>query len=103
MAPTAFRRQDRTGEHPATAAVTHSLFAPEHVLAERLATNEPLHVPIERATDAGLITAGLAAEPDRSRLLRDKLTQAAEASAAFHPLRAVARARILVRAAFGRT
>lgn len=28
----------------ATVAVTHSLFALEHVLAERLATNEPLHV-----------------------------------------------------------
>lgn len=80
----------------ATVAVTHSLFALEHVLAERLAANEPLHDLIERATDAGLITAGLAAELDRSRLLRDKLTQGAESSAALRPLRAVA----LVRAVF---
>lgn len=80
----------------ATVAVTHSLFALEHVLAERLATNEPLHDLIERATDAGLITAGLAAELDRSRLLRDKLTQGAESSAALRPLRAVA----MVRAVF---
>ncbi|MET8751698.1 hypothetical protein ABZW32_16585 [Streptomyces sp. NPDC004667] len=74
----------------ATVAVTHSLFALEHVLAERLATKEPLHVLIERATDAELITAGLAAELDRSRLLRDRLTQGAASSAALHPLRAVA-------------
>ncbi len=80
----------------ATVAVTHSLFALEHVLAERLATHEPLHVLIERATDAGLITAGLAAELDSSRLLRDKLAQGAESSAALRPLRAVA----LVRAVF---
>lgn len=73
----------------ATVAVTHSLFALEHVLAERLATNEPLHVLIERATDTGLITAELAIELDRSRLLRDKLTQGAESSAALRPLRAV--------------
>ncbi|WP_327380846.1 hypothetical protein [Streptomyces sp. NBC_01207] len=80
----------------ATVAVTHSLFALEHVFAERLAMKEPLHVLIERATDAGLITAGLAAELDRSRLLRDKLAQGAESSAALHPLRAVA----MVRAVF---
>ncbi|MEU7282469.1 hypothetical protein AB0A69_27380 [Streptomyces sp. NPDC045431] len=80
----------------ATVAVTHSLFALEHVLAERLGTNEPLHLLIERATDAGLITAGLAAELDRSRLLRDKLAQGAESSAALRPLRAVA----MVRAVF---
>ncbi|MGW7203021.1 hypothetical protein [Streptomyces sp. NPDC054837] len=80
----------------ATVAVTHSLFALEHVLAERLATNEPLHDLIERATDAGLITAGLAAELDRSRLLRDQLTQGAESSAALHPIRAVT----MVRAVF---
>lgn len=80
----------------ATVAVTHSLFALEHVLAERLAMNEPLHDLIGRATDAGLITAGLAAELDRSRLLRDKLTQGAESSAALRPLRAVA----MVRAVF---
>ncbi|MCJ1676278.1 hypothetical protein MTF65_02675 [Streptomyces sp. APSN-46.1] len=80
----------------ATVAVTHSLFALEHVLAERLATNEPLHVLIERATDAGLITVGLAAELDRSRLLRDKLTRGAESSAALRPIQAVA----MVRAVF---
>lgn len=80
----------------ATVAVTHSLFALEHVLSERLGTNEPLHVLIERATDAGLISAGLAAELDRSRLLRDKLAQGAESSAALRPLRAVA----MVRAVF---
>ncbi|MCX5336438.1 MULTISPECIES: hypothetical protein [unclassified Streptomyces] len=80
----------------ATVAVTHSLFALEHVLAERLATKEPLHVLIERAADAGLIMAGLAAELDRSRLLRDKLMQGSESSAALHPLRAVA----MVRAVF---
>lgn len=74
----------------ATVAVTHSLFALEHVLAERLATNEPLPVLIERATDAGLITAELAIELDRSRLLRDKLTQGAESSAALRPIRAIA-------------
>ncbi|MET9852127.1 hypothetical protein ABZY57_04105 [Streptomyces sp. NPDC006450] len=74
----------------ATVAVTHSLFALEHVLAVRLATNEPLHVLIERATDAGLITAELAIELDRIRLLRDELTQGAESSAALRPLRAVA-------------
>ncbi|MDG9688301.1 hypothetical protein QC334_37200 [Streptomyces sp. DH18] len=74
----------------ATVAVTHSLFALEHVLAERLATNKPLHVLIERATDAGRITAELAIELDRSRLLRDKLTQGAESSAALRPIRAVA-------------
>lgn len=80
----------------ATVAVTHSLFALEHVLAERLATNEPLHVLIERATDAGLITAELAAELDRSQLLRDKLTQGAESSATLRPTRAV----VMVRAVF---
>ncbi|WP_256341124.1 hypothetical protein [Streptomyces sp. TLI_105] len=80
----------------ATVAVTHSLFALEHVLAKRLATNEPLHGLIERATGAGLITAGLAAELDRSRLLRDKLTRGVESSAALHPIRAVA----MVRAVF---
>ncbi|MFJ2753188.1 hypothetical protein [Streptomyces sp. NPDC087297] len=80
----------------ATVAVTHSLFALEHVLAERLGTNESLRVLIERATDAGLITAGLAVELDRSRLLREKLTQGAESSAALRPLRALA----MVRAVF---
>jgi hypothetical protein len=80
----------------ATVAVTHSLFALEHVLAERLATNEPLQDLIERATEAGLITAALAAELDRSRLLRDKLTHGAASSAALRPLQAIA----LVRAVF---
>ncbi|MFE6915874.1 hypothetical protein [Streptomyces rubiginosohelvolus] len=79
----------------ATVAVTHSLFALEHVLAERLATNEPLHVLIERATDAGLITAELAIELDRSLLLRDKLAQGAESSAALRPIRAVAMLRVV--------
>lgn len=80
----------------ATVAVTHSLFALEHVLAERLATNEPLHALIERATEAGLVTAGLADELDRGRLLRDKLAQGAESSAALSPMCAVA----MVRAVF---
>ncbi|MEU8528898.1 hypothetical protein AB0C77_25415 [Streptomyces sp. NPDC048629] len=83
----------------ATVAVTHSLFALEHVLAERLATTEPLHDLIERATDAGLITVGLAAELDRSRLLRDKLTQGAESSAALRPIQAVAMLRAVFDAA----
>ncbi|MEU3791105.1 hypothetical protein [Streptomyces fructofermentans] len=80
----------------ATVAVTHSLFALEHVLAERLATNEPLHDLIERAAEAGLITAGLAAELDLSRLLRDKLTQGTASSAALRPIQAAA----MVRAVF---
>ncbi|MEU4729657.1 hypothetical protein [Streptomyces sp. NPDC023588] len=80
----------------ATVAVTHSLFALEHVLAERLAINKPLQNLIERATDAGLITAELAAELDRGRLLRDRLAQGAESSAALRPMRAVA----MVRAVF---
>ncbi|MFD4866053.1 hypothetical protein [Streptomyces sp. NPDC058412] len=73
----------------ATVAVTHSLFALEHVLAERLATNEPLQALIERAADTGLITAELAAELDRSRLLRDKFTQGAASSASLRLLQAV--------------
>ncbi|WP_234440771.1 hypothetical protein [Streptomyces rimosus] len=80
----------------ATVAVTHSLFALEHVLAERLGSNDPLHALIQRATSAGLITAGLAAELDRSRLLRDRLTQGAVSSAALGQARAVA----MVRAVF---
>ncbi|MFG2874609.1 hypothetical protein ACGFYU_06300 [Streptomyces sp. NPDC048337] len=80
----------------ATVAVTHSLFALEHVLAQRLAANEPLHDLIERAADAGLITAELAAELDRSRLLRDQLTQGVASSAALRPIRAV----VMVRAVF---
>ncbi|MCZ4096964.1 MULTISPECIES: hypothetical protein [Streptomyces] len=80
----------------ATVAVTHSLFALEHVLAERLAVNRPLQDLIERATDAGLNPAELAAELDRSRLLRDKLTQGAATSAALGP----AGAMDMVRAVF---
>ncbi len=73
----------------ATVAVTHSLFALEHVLAERLAINQPLQDLIERATEAGLIAAELAAELDRSRLLHDKLTQGTVTSAALGPARAI--------------
>ncbi|MFD7256400.1 hypothetical protein [Streptomyces sp. NPDC059874] len=73
----------------ATVAVTHSLFALERVLAERLAINRPLQELIERAADAGLISAELAAELDRGRLLRDSLTQGAVTSAALGPERAV--------------
>ncbi|MER5479895.1 hypothetical protein ABT026_23440 [Streptomyces sp. NPDC002734] len=80
----------------ATVAVTHSLFALEHVLAERLATDGPLHDLIEQATDTGLVTAELAAELHRVRLLRDKLTRGAVSSAALRPLGAVA----LLRAVF---
>ncbi|MFD8421709.1 hypothetical protein [Streptomyces sp. NPDC059466] len=80
----------------ATVAVTHSLFALEHVLAERLATNDPFHDLIARAADVGLITAALAAELDRSQLLRDKLAQGSQSSAALPPLQALA----MVRAVF---
>ncbi|MER7692353.1 hypothetical protein [Streptomyces sp. NPDC097610] len=80
----------------ATVAVTHSLYALEHVLAERLAVNKPLQDLIERAVDAGLITAGLAAGLDRGRLLRDQLTQGAVTSATLGP----ARATDMVRAVF---
>ncbi|MFD3947507.1 hypothetical protein [Streptomyces sp. NPDC058579] len=73
----------------ATVAVTHSLFALEHLLAERLAVNEPLQKLIERATDAGLIAAELATELDRSRLLRDKLTQGTVTSASLGPAGAI--------------
>ncbi|WP_330301862.1 MULTISPECIES: hypothetical protein [unclassified Streptomyces] len=91
MALTAFRRQDCSGEQPATVAVTHSLFALEHVLAERLAVNKPLRDLIERAADARLIAVELAAELDRSRLLRDKLMQGAVISAALSPAGATER------------
>ncbi|MFF8831065.1 hypothetical protein [Streptomyces sp. NPDC015131] len=80
----------------ATVAVTHSLFALEHVLAERLATNEPLHDLIERAAGAGLITAALAAELHQSQRLRERLVQGSSSSAALGPLRALA----MVRAVF---
>ncbi|MER6158217.1 hypothetical protein ABT147_22100 [Streptomyces sp. NPDC001868] len=75
----------------ATVAVTHALLALEHVLAERLAVDEPLTLQelIERAADAGLIGAELAAEVDRGRVLRDKLTRGATTSAAVRPARAV--------------
>ncbi|GLX23210.1 hypothetical protein [Streptomyces lavendulae] len=79
----------------ATVAVTHCLFALEHVLAERLAAHEPLHVLIERATDTGLLPAALAAELDRARLLRDELARGAASSAALRPLRAIARLRAI--------
>ncbi|MEV4195364.1 hypothetical protein [Streptomyces toxytricini] len=82
----------------ATVAVTHALFALEHVLAERLGVEEPLHVLIARAADAGLVTAGLAAELDRSRLLRDQLARGAASSAALPPLRAVASVRAVFEA-----
>ncbi|MEU3464533.1 hypothetical protein ABZ721_31860 [Streptomyces sp. NPDC006733] len=74
----------------ATAAVTHSLFALEHVLAERLAVDEPLQHLIERAADTGLITSRLATELDRSRLLRDQLTQGTASSAALGQAQGVA-------------
>ncbi|MFJ3727947.1 hypothetical protein ACIPYQ_35995 [Streptomyces sp. NPDC090045] len=77
----------------ATVAVTHSLFALEHVLAERLAVTAPLQDLIERATDAGLIPAELAAELDRSRTLRDKLGQGAVTSAALGQTTAISRVR----------
>ncbi|MFD7451568.1 hypothetical protein [Kitasatospora sp. NPDC059827] len=80
----------------ATVAVTHSLFALEHVLAGRLAVDEPLQTLLERAGDTGLIPVELAAELDRSQLLRDGLTQGAVTSAALGPARAIA----LVRAVF---
>lgn len=69
----------------ATVAVTHSLFALEHVLAERLVVREPLRDLIERATDAGLI----APELDRCRLLRERLTQGVATSADLPLVRAI--------------
>ncbi|MFD9591265.1 hypothetical protein ACFWA9_00695 [Kitasatospora sp. NPDC059973] len=80
----------------ATVAVTHSLMALELVLAERLAVNEPVQDLIERAAVAGLIPAELAAELDRSRLLRDELTQGTVTSAAVGPVGAIT----MVRAVF---
>ncbi|MFF5973366.1 hypothetical protein ACFY7C_17765 [Streptomyces sp. NPDC012769] len=74
----------------ATVAVTHSLVALEHVLVERLAVDAPLRELIERAVDAGLIDAGLAAELDRCRLLRERLARGAATSAAVGPEKAVA-------------
>ena len=80
----------------ATVAVAHSLFALEHVLAGRLAVDAPLQDLIERAIDAGLISAELGAELDRSRLLRDRLTEGAVTSAALRQARAIG----MVRAVF---
>ncbi|MFI6007363.1 hypothetical protein ACIBAG_00805 [Streptomyces sp. NPDC051243] len=80
----------------ATVAVTHSLFALEQVLAERLAVDEPLRDLTERAADAGLITAELAARLDGGRLLRDKLAQGTATSAARTPADAIR----MVRAVF---
>ncbi|MFF9340659.1 MULTISPECIES: hypothetical protein [unclassified Streptomyces] len=77
----------------ATVAVTHSLFALEHALAERLAVDEPVQVLIERAVDAGLVPVGLADDLDRGRLLRDKLAQGTVTSAALGPVKAVATVR----------
>ncbi|MEU6236761.1 hypothetical protein [Kitasatospora sp. NPDC047058] len=80
----------------ATVAVTHSLFALEHVLAERLAVDEPLGDLIESAADARLITAELAAALAPCRSLRDSLGQGTATSGALTPTRAVA----MVRAVF---
>ncbi|WP_234323198.1 hypothetical protein [Streptomyces bikiniensis] len=80
----------------ATVAVAHSLFALERVLAERLAADEPLRDLIERAADTGLVPAGIAAELDRARRLRDGLARGAVTSAALGPTGAAA----MVRAVF---
>ncbi|MEU6299104.1 hypothetical protein [Streptomyces erythrochromogenes] len=77
----------------ATVAVVHSLFALEHVLAERLRSKAPLGELIGRAAEEGLVTAGLAAELDDCRLLRDGLGRGARSSAALTPTGAVARVR----------
>ncbi|MFF1868429.1 hypothetical protein [Streptomyces sp. CB03911] len=70
----------------ATVAVTHSLYALEHLLAERLAVHEPLQGLIERAADAGLVTVELAIRLDHGRLLRDRLARGAASSAALTPV-----------------
>ncbi|MFF9063781.1 hypothetical protein ACF09E_00345 [Streptomyces sp. NPDC014891] len=80
----------------ATVAVTHSLVALEHVLTERSAVREPLEALVERAAEAGLFPADLAAELHRGRLLRDELVQGTRTSAAVGPLGAF----LLVRAVF---
>ncbi|MCX5588289.1 hypothetical protein OHA91_32100 [Streptomyces erythrochromogenes] len=77
----------------ATVAVAHSLFALEHVLAERLGSDAPLGELIRKAAEEGLVTAGLAAELDHGRLLRDGLTRGARSSAALTAPMAVARVR----------
>ncbi|WP_371614200.1 hypothetical protein [Streptomyces sp. NBC_00454] len=80
----------------ATVAVTHSLFALEHVLTERLALRKPLQDLIEQATDTGLIPAELTARIDRGQRLREELAQGAITSAAYSPLEAIE----MVRAVF---
>ncbi|MCX5409941.1 hypothetical protein OG276_38890 [Streptomyces sp. NBC_00086] len=80
----------------ATTAVTHSLFALEHVLTERLAVRKPLQDLIEQAAETGLIPAELATQLDRSRQLRDQLAQGAVTSADLGPTTAIA----MVRAVF---
>lgn len=80
----------------ATVAVTHSLFALEQVLTDRLAVVGPLQELIERAAGGGLVPAELAAELDRSRRLRDGLTRGTVTSAAVRPAMAV----LMVRAVF---
>ncbi|MFC8899207.1 hypothetical protein [Streptomyces cinereoruber] len=79
----------------ATVAVTHSLFALERVLVERLAVDEPLRDLIERAADTGLVPAGIAAELDRGRRLRDGLARGAVTSAALGPTGAAAMVRVV--------
>ncbi|MFF2073440.1 hypothetical protein ACFVXG_01640 [Kitasatospora sp. NPDC058162] len=73
----------------ATVAVSHSLFALEHLLTERLATHASLQDLITRATTAGLIAPELAAELDRSRQVRDGLARGTRSSAVILPLRAI--------------
>ncbi|MEW1909547.1 hypothetical protein AB0442_13980 [Kitasatospora sp. NPDC085895] len=73
----------------ATAAVTHSLLALEHVLVDRLATERPLRELLDRAVRAGLVTTDRAAVLDRALLLRDRLARGAATSAAVHPAGAV--------------
>ncbi|WP_327304848.1 hypothetical protein OG730_15765 [Streptomyces sp. NBC_01298] len=80
----------------ATAAVTHSLFALEHLLAERLAVTGPLQDLIEQAAGTGLLPADLAARLDRSRRLRDELIRGAVTSAEVRPAGAIE----MVRAVF---
>ncbi|MFI6980973.1 hypothetical protein ACIBSV_20615 [Embleya sp. NPDC050154] len=80
----------------ATVAVSHSLYALEHMLAERTAGDEPLRDLIERAVEAGLVPAELAAVLDRGRVLRDDLTRGVVTSGAVHPTRAIT----IVRAVF---
>ncbi|MGW0858539.1 hypothetical protein [Streptomyces sp. NPDC002690] len=87
----------------ATVAVTHSLYALEQVLAERLpggvpGSDDSLQSLIRRATDAGIVTAGLATELDSGRLLRDRLARGAASSAALGQAQAVATVRAVFHA-----